>query len=1808
MKTKMSKIVKALAALSAFAFAGAATAETWEDPVTGITWTYTVKGDEVQIGDGSNAAIPTDTAGAVVIPSELGGKPVTSLGRQSFYNCSAMTSVTIPDTVTTFGYAFSGCDGLTSITIPHSVTNISSQEAFHGNANLENIYVDPANEYYKSEGGLLLTKDGKDLLSVPRKRTTLTVPEGVTRIRRYAVGQMYDLASIDLGSVEILDQSSIFICAALKDVAIPTTVTNIGAQAFYSCTQITNLEVAAENPAYKSVDGMVLTKDGKTLVLSSFAKESLTIPEGVETLAAYSVAQCNKITELTIPDGVKEIGRSALYGCSMLVDVKIPGSVTNIGNEAFNVCSSLKRIVLPNGLKSIGTYAIFNNRNVLDTIFIPPSLESFGANSLGSVAAVLTVYYNVDDDEGRVQSLIEGAGYAGEATYVPIEGIPGEPVAVTFDAAGGICAEETRTIGLGNTLGTLPDATREGWMFAGWYSEPDGAGEPILKSAVVMEPFTCHAYWIEEDGIDWKYRVSHGEAEIYNDGSNAAIPADTAGAIVIPPVIDGYPVTKIGYNAFHNCKAITSVTIPFGVTTIGVSAFYGCNGLAEIHLPRTVSSIHAESFCFANNIASITVDPANATYKSIDGVVYTKDGKKLVTVPCAKTEITIPDAVEEIGSEAFRYTAIPVVTLPESVSKVDQLAFYDSGIVQITISGGVTDIAMEALYSADSLVNVTIQPGEEPVTIGERAFKNNYNLESISIPTNVASIGADAFVETKLSTVYYSANDTEERVRALVEGTGYAGAVAYVQNDNPPAPKRTVTFNAKGGMCAEATREVEIGTAAGELPVPELEGQTFNGWWTGSPGGNPVSAETIVTANVTWYAHWTQTKEVATEVVNGVAWTYRVLNDTATIYNNGNAAVLPMPEGELEIPAVLGGYPVRGIGEYAFCNCTGLTNLKIPAGVTTVEQNAFYLCSFLEDLKLPYGFTFIGFGAFSNSGLKSIMIPETVDTIGNQAFASTALKTVYVAIGDTDRVKDVFTAGGNPCGGLTFEEVEYTHTVFFDGNGGTPGVESMLVTNTLAYGELPGATREGYALAGWFTEPTGGDEVTAAAIVDLDADQTLYAHWTANGYTVTFDPNGGTVIPDTKDVVYDSAYGELPEPDRDGYWEFSGWFTEPEGGDEVTAETIVTVSANHTLYAHWKQTWDPATIAICTADEYTADDDGSFDLALGALILSKDPPTVTLKGLPAGIKYTTSTGILAGKATKPGSYMVTVSAKSKSVKTPVTKDFTLVVPNLKDDAIPVADSYREMVPGVGYTVTIPEADGCTVSGLPAGMKWTAKAVKDKALGDIPANSAYGAPTKPGSYTVYFAKTTKEVNDQGKTVSVKHTATSTFTVGPFPVLTVDPFGYGTGKVTGAGAYPANKKVTLKATADTKDAAATATKPATVKSVFGGWYDGEALLSLAASYSYVMPDADKTLYAKFITAAEDAANISLKVNGVDLAAGSANPPYPTNVMCGVYFEWPVAATTLSLATVKVTGLPAGLKFTDKPITSKIGTGAAAVVVTNVPAFTIYGAPTAASKKDRDGNVVPSQVKVTVTTAGKNKAEYVIALTVDPIDPDWAVGTFNGGWTNSQATLTIAANGKISGKYLSEGKTWTLSAAHFDLYDEAEDEYVATLTAKSGKEERSERIVLSEDDVGGEILATGDLGMLIFIQTNWKAEQWKNIGKVIANKEFVLEGTEDGLPNDADKMTLKFAATGAVSVKGVFDMGLDARNRPVTYSATGSATLIPLSEPEAEVEEKPDELSFYCGVFVYLPPKAGKFDGFATFIRLKWTGAEFIPAPAE
>ena len=158
----------------------------------------------------------------------------------------------------------------------------------------------------------------------------------------------------------------------------------------------------------------------------------------------------------------------------------------------------------------------------------------------------------------------------------------------------------------------------------------------------------------------------------------------------------------------------------------------------------------------------------------------------------------------------------------------------------------------------------------------------------------------------------------------------------------------------------------------------------------------------------------------------------------------------------------------------------------------------------------------------------------------------------------------------------------YTVT-FLPGDGATVKTESKTVTNGRAYGELPVPQREGYAFDGW--RNASGAKVTANTIVNLSADQTLYAQWSVLTYEVRFDANGGSVKQISIDIPVGGDYGELPRPTRSGY-AFSGWHTQRYGGTLVADHAALIFNADHTLYAHWTRLAAPPMEDYESADAF----------------------------------------------------------------------------------------------------------------------------------------------------------------------------------------------------------------------------------------------------------------------------------------------------------------------------------------------------------------------------------------------------------------------------------------------------------------------------------------------------------------------------------------------------------------------------------------------------------------------------------------------
>jgi len=165
-----------------------------------------------------------------------------------------------------------------------------------------------------------------------------------------------------------------------------------------------------------------------------------------------------------------------------------------------------------------------------------------------------------------------------------------------------------------------------------------------------------------------------------------------------------------------------------------------------------------------------------------------------------------------------------------------------------------------------------------------------------------------------------------------------------------------------------------------------------------------------------------------------------------------------------------------------------------------------------------------------------------------------------------------------------------TVTVTLDANGGSLGeaADALRVRANEPVGELPAPVREGWTFLGWYTEAEGGERVSAETVIPNDAK--LYAQWERIFLSVAFDANGGSCGTESVSVAYGEAIGALPDPSRDDYI-FLGWYTAAEGGERVSAETVVTESAK--LCAQWRclfeGAWTQGADGVWSSGE-TADD------------------------------------------------------------------------------------------------------------------------------------------------------------------------------------------------------------------------------------------------------------------------------------------------------------------------------------------------------------------------------------------------------------------------------------------------------------------------------------------------------------------------------------------------------------------------------------------------------------------------------------------
>ena len=174
--------------------------------------------------------------------------------------------------------------------------------------------------------------------------------------------------------------------------------------------------------------------------------------------------------------------------------------------------------------------------------------------------------------------------------------------------------------------------------------------------------------------------------------------------VIVPLIIGGENITKIGKNAFKGNTSITSVTIPKGITSIGINAFFGCSSLVNVTIPEGVESIGAAAFA-QSGLTSITLP---------DSVTYI--GESAFNVCRSLTSISIPRGVTSIEVNTFAVcNSLKEVTIPEGVSSIGENAFNDCDLIEITIPNSVTSIAENAFSVCSKLETIYFAAGDNPI-------------------------------------------------------------------------------------------------------------------------------------------------------------------------------------------------------------------------------------------------------------------------------------------------------------------------------------------------------------------------------------------------------------------------------------------------------------------------------------------------------------------------------------------------------------------------------------------------------------------------------------------------------------------------------------------------------------------------------------------------------------------------------------------------------------------------------------------------------------------------------------------------------------------------------------------------------------------------------------------------------------------------------------------------------------------------------------------------------------------------------------
>lgn len=661
----------------------------------------------------------TGSAGALVIPEQIAGLPVTSIGDRAFVSASSLTSVVIPDSILMIGEnAFADCTNLVEAKIGSGVISIGLQP-FSGCTKLDTLTIDALNPYYYCVAGVLFNRNQTTLIqALALHQGTYVVPETVTTIEMFA----------------FLDNSTV------TNMVIGNAVTSIADYAFEYCYNLATLTVAAQNPVYGSRDGVLTDQAGTTLLACPQGRTgTYTVPDGIITIAYNAFFICTNLTEVICPDSVASVA-GAFVNCFSLTNITIGNSITNLVSPCYG-CDNLKTITVSpanavytgeNGvvLSHDRTRLLVCPSGVTGSFTVPDQVTEIAGSAFGGCASLTNLI---------IPASVTNIGFQAFTRCSQLSSIMVSSVNPAFSDLDGALFDKNRT-----KLLFLPSGKTS--SFAIPDSVTNIAGDAFISASALTHltigtGFTASGNYLFNALKNLKDfsvaatnpKFSSRDGNLYDKSGTALVCyAQGKGGFTVPA-----GVTWISAGAFGGCTNLTSLNIPDEVTTIGYG-FAECLSLTNISIGAGVADVSSSTFAFCSSLSSINVSPANPFFSSKDGVLFDHNQSTLVYFPNGKTgSFTLPATVTTFDFTAFGYAGYPPGLNTINVDPQNPVFSSRDGV----------------LFNKDQTTLIWCPPGRngnyvipDTVTaIGDGAFEYCTNLTGIKLNDSITNIGSSAF-------------------------------------------------------------------------------------------------------------------------------------------------------------------------------------------------------------------------------------------------------------------------------------------------------------------------------------------------------------------------------------------------------------------------------------------------------------------------------------------------------------------------------------------------------------------------------------------------------------------------------------------------------------------------------------------------------------------------------------------------------------------------------------------------------------------------------------------------------------------------------------------------------------------------------------------------------------------------------------------------------------------------------------------------------------------------------------------------------